>query len=125
MSLNPEKFAPTRSQTQDPRCYRGSYNHHILLTNLFEDTNDVHTFYQSEQTCGTNTNDDYAVGTERVLQHKQHVRLAGGWWPLLICPERKILLGGCWWLICSERKVLFGGCWWLVCSERKVLLAGG
>jgi hypothetical protein len=32
-----------------------------------------------------------------------------------------------WWLvlICSERKVLVAGCWWLVCSERKVLLAGG
>jgi hypothetical protein len=25
--LNPEKFAPTRSQTQDLRCYRGSCNH--------------------------------------------------------------------------------------------------
>jgi hypothetical protein len=25
--LNPEKFAPTRSQTQDLRCYRGTCNH--------------------------------------------------------------------------------------------------
>jgi hypothetical protein len=25
--LNPEKFAPTRSRTQDLRCYRGSCNH--------------------------------------------------------------------------------------------------
>jgi hypothetical protein len=24
-----------------------------------------------------------------------------------------------------ERKVSLGGCWWLVCSEIKVLLAGG
>jgi hypothetical protein len=27
MSLNPEKFAPTGSRTQDLRCYRGSCNH--------------------------------------------------------------------------------------------------
>jgi hypothetical protein len=25
--LNPEKFTPTRSRTQDLRCYRDSYNH--------------------------------------------------------------------------------------------------
>jgi hypothetical protein len=25
--LNPEKFAPTGSRTQNPRCYRGSCNH--------------------------------------------------------------------------------------------------
>jgi hypothetical protein len=25
--LNPEKFAPTGSRTQDLRCYRDSYNH--------------------------------------------------------------------------------------------------
>jgi hypothetical protein len=27
MPLNPEKFAPTGSRTQDLRCYRGSCNH--------------------------------------------------------------------------------------------------
>jgi hypothetical protein len=32
--------------------------------------------------------------------------LAGGWWLVLICAERKVLLAGCWWLVCSERKVL-------------------
>jgi hypothetical protein len=37
------------------------------------------------------------------------VRLAGGWWLVLICAERKVLLAGCWWLICSERKVLLAG----------------
>jgi hypothetical protein len=30
-----------------------------------------------------------------------------GWWLVLICSERKVLLAGCWWLICSERKY----CW--------------
>jgi hypothetical protein len=39
------------------------------------------------------------------------VRLADGWWLMLICSERKVLLASCWWL--------------LVCSERKVLLDGG
>jgi hypothetical protein len=29
-----------------------------------------------------------------------------GWWLVLICSERKVLLDGCWWLICSERKIL-------------------
>jgi hypothetical protein len=39
------------------------------------------------------------------LRH-QPVRLAGGWWLVLICSERKVLLADCWWLVCSERKVL-------------------
>jgi hypothetical protein len=32
-----------------------------------------------------------------------------------------------WWLVmvCSERRVMLAGCWWLVCCERKILLAGG
>jgi hypothetical protein len=25
---------------------------------------------------------------------------------VLVCPETKILLAGCWWLVCCERKVL-------------------
>jgi hypothetical protein len=41
----------------------------------------------------------------------QPVRLAGGWWLVLICCERKVLLAGCWWLICSDRKVLLAGGW--------------
>jgi hypothetical protein len=37
------------------------------------------------------------------------VRFAGGWWLMLVCSVRKLLLAGCWWLICSERKVLLAG----------------
>jgi hypothetical protein len=37
---------------------------------------------------------------------RKPVCLAGGWWLVLICSERKVLLAGCWWLVCSERKVL-------------------
>jgi hypothetical protein len=37
--------------------------------------------------------------------------LAGDWWPVLICSERKVLSAGCWWLICSERKVLLASGW--------------
>jgi hypothetical protein len=29
-----------------------------------------------------------------------------GWWLVLVCSERNILLAGCWWLICSD--------WWLI-----------
>jgi hypothetical protein len=32
-----------------------------------------------------------------------------GWWLVLVCSERKVLLAGCWWLICCERKVLLAG----------------
>jgi hypothetical protein len=32
-----------------------------------------------------------------------------GWWLVLVCYERKVLLAGCWWLVCSERKVLLAG----------------
>jgi hypothetical protein len=47
------------------------------------------------------------------ILRRKTVRLASGWWRVLICFERKVLLADCWWLV------------WLVCSERKVLLAGG
>jgi hypothetical protein len=39
----------------------------------------------------------------------QPVRLAGGWWLVLVCSERRVLLAGCWWLVCCERKVLLAG----------------
>jgi hypothetical protein len=32
-----------------------------------------------------------------------------GWWLMLICSERKVLLADCWWLVCSERKILLAG----------------
>jgi hypothetical protein len=40
-----------------------------------------------------------------------HIRSACsfGWWLVLICSERKVLLAGCWWLVCSERKMLVAG----------------
>jgi hypothetical protein len=41
----------------------------------------------------------------------QPVRLASGWWLVLVCSERKVLLAGCWWLVCSERKLLLAGGW--------------
>jgi hypothetical protein len=42
-------------------------------------------------------------------------------------PSRTTVCSFGWWLvlICFERKVLLADCWWLVYSERKVLLAGG
>jgi hypothetical protein len=30
-----------------------------------------------------------------------------GWWLVLICSERKVLLAGCWWLIVLREKY----CW--------------
>jgi hypothetical protein len=41
----------------------------------------------------------------------QSVCLAGGWWLVLVCSKRKVLLAGCWWMVCSERKVLLAGGW--------------
>jgi hypothetical protein len=29
----------------------------------------------------------------------QSVRLAGGWWLVLVCLERKVLLAGCWFVL--------------------------
>jgi hypothetical protein len=39
----------------------------------------------------------------------QRVRLTGGWWLVLVCSERKVLLTDCWRLVCSEKKVLLTG----------------
>jgi hypothetical protein len=32
-----------------------------------------------------------------------------GWWLMLVCSERRVLLARCWWLVCSVRKVLLAG----------------
>jgi hypothetical protein len=32
-----------------------------------------------------------------------------GWWLVLVCSERKVLLADCWWLVCSERKISLAG----------------
>jgi hypothetical protein len=39
----------------------------------------------------------------------QPIRLVGGWWLMLICFERKVLLAVRWWLVYFERKVLSVG----------------
>jgi hypothetical protein len=43
------------------------------------------------------------------LDRVQFAACSFGWWLVLICSKRKVLLAGCWWLICSERKVLLVG----------------
>jgi hypothetical protein len=37
-----------------------------------------------------------------------------GWWLrlVLVRPNRKVLLIGCWWRVCSERKILLAVGWW-------------
>jgi hypothetical protein len=29
-----------------------------------------------------------------------------GWWPMVICSERKVLLSFWWWPVCYEKNVL-------------------
>jgi hypothetical protein len=38
------------------------------------------------------------------MSDRQPVRLAEGWWLMLICFERKVLLADCWWLVRSQKK---------------------
>jgi hypothetical protein len=45
----------------------------------------------------------------RVEVDVQPVRLAGCWWLVLVCSERKVPLTNCRWLVCSEKKVLLAG----------------
>jgi hypothetical protein len=40
-----------------------------ILINLFTDTNVTRIFYKLSQTCGTHTNDDGYLGTERVASY--------------------------------------------------------
>jgi hypothetical protein len=47
----------------------------------------------------------HLVSFVRMCLVSQPVRLAGGWWLVLIYSERKVLLAGCWWLVHCERKV--------------------
>jgi DNA topoisomerase-2 len=41
----------------------------------------------------------------------QYSACSFGWWLMLICSKRRVLLASCWWLICSERKVPLPGGW--------------
>jgi hypothetical protein len=51
----------------------------------------------------------------RVVEDDQTAETRGlvarsfGWWLMLICSERKVLLADCWWVVCSEKKVLLTG----------------
>jgi hypothetical protein len=43
------------------------------------------------------------------IWRNQQAACSFGWWLVLICSERKVLLAGCWWLVCSEMKLLLSG----------------
>jgi hypothetical protein len=49
------------------------------------------------------------------------VRLAGGWWLVLICSEKKVLLADCWCLVYSERNTAG---WWLISQTIRVWIFG-
>jgi hypothetical protein len=72
---------------------------------------DVHRVYAYLRTY-TVTPQQLASWQLRIVDgrlYNQPVRLAGGWWLILVCSDRKVLLAGCWWLVCCERKVLLAG----------------
>jgi hypothetical protein len=48
-------------------------------------------------------------GTIQVHVYASYSACSFGWWLMLICSERKVLLVGCWWMVCSERRVLLTG----------------
>jgi hypothetical protein len=53
-----------------------------------------------------------------------HNTCSFGWWLVLICSERKVMLAGCWRLISSERKSTDG--WWLIsCHVTSVVMLCG
>jgi hypothetical protein len=52
----------------------------------------------------------------------QPVRLAGGWWLVLVCSERRVLLAGCGWLLVAGsfwEKSTAG--WWLISRANRLL----
>jgi hypothetical protein len=56
----------------------------------------------------------------------QPVRLSGGWWLVLVCSERRVLLASCGWLLVADsfwEKSTAG--WWLISrANRLVVLIG-
>jgi hypothetical protein len=51
----------------------------------------------------------YLESNSHYLYRIKHTACLFGWWLVLICSERKVLLTDCWWLVCSERKILLAG----------------
>jgi hypothetical protein len=55
-------------------------------------------------------------------RNKQPVRLAGGWWLVLVCSERRVLLAGCGWLLVAGsfwEKSTAG--WWLISRANRLI----
>jgi hypothetical protein len=57
----------------------------------------------------------------RCMQRARSVRLAGGWWLVLICSERRVLLAGCGWLLVADsfREKSTAG-WWLISRANRL-----
>jgi hypothetical protein len=52
-----------------------------------------------EDNGGINTDDNNVRDHQPIINSLLVWLVAGGWWLVLICCERKVLLAGCWWLI--------------------------
>jgi hypothetical protein len=53
----------------------------------------------------------------------QPVRLAGGWWLVLVCSERTVLLAGCGWLLVAGsfwEKSTAG--WWPISRANRLVV---
>jgi hypothetical protein len=56
-------------------------------------------------------------------RHLWPVRLAGGWWLVLVCSEIRVLLAGCGWLLVAGsfwEKSTAG--WWLISRANRLLV---
>jgi hypothetical protein len=54
----------------------------------------------------------------RLTRYSEHVRLAGGWWLVLVCSKRRVLLVGCWVADLFLEKST--ACWWLISQANRL-----
>jgi hypothetical protein len=60
------------------------------------------------------------AGNTGFIRDYQPVRLAGGWWLVLVCSKRRVLLAGSgWWLVAGlfREKSTVG--WWLISQAKR------
>jgi hypothetical protein len=60
---------------------------------------------------------------EEKLEDIQPVRLAGGWWLVLVCSKRRVLLAGSGWLLVAglfREKSTVG--WWLISQANRAIV---
>jgi hypothetical protein len=119
-----KKFAPCHSPLQGSRYFEFWWWGWVLAIEFY-----VFLLLQCSNIWGKTVTSDFGdavrVKSVTALATISWQRLlAGGWWLVLVCSERKVLLAGCGWLLVADsfwEKSTAG--WWLISRANRLFAA--